>query len=248
MAMNTDAFIKGYLQPSIDGLDRQFTLPLPEEENFEKNAEFILQSHCPPTYSTNVIASYDNTASGVRLVEVYKSSQNMNSGAFVRLVGTMAVVKQGHPFLFLDAAVSNIDMRTGERAEPATRIAVHLPQADGQGRARLMQGLTRQAEQAGLDCGTMTIDALPPFWGPLWHVRRPGVDLDAIERVRGFAWDGYTEYCGASAGDAAFDYLPVQIQMIVKNSRAEQGQFQRMGLDVPAEVQAAFFSLLCTGI
>jgi hypothetical protein len=246
--MNDDTFIKNYLRPSLDGLDRQFTLPLPDEENFEKTAEFILQSHCPPTYSTNVIAGYENTDSGIRLVEVYKSSQNMNSGAFVRLVGTMALVKKGYPFLFLDAAVSNMNMQSGERAEPTTRIAVHMPQADESRRIALIQGLTRQAEQAGLAWGTMKIDALPPFWGPLWHVRRDTIDPEAIAQVRSFVWDGYSEYCSETACDEQFDYLPVQIQMIIKNSKAEQAQFQRMGLDVPAEVQAAFFSLLCTGI
>ena len=39
-------FIKNYLQPSHDGLDRQYTLPLPAE-GLEKTADFIVQSHCP---------------------------------------------------------------------------------------------------------------------------------------------------------------------------------------------------------
>ena len=37
----------------------------------------------------------------MRLVEVYKSSQNMESGKFVRLVGTMALVKKAIHSFFL---------------------------------------------------------------------------------------------------------------------------------------------------
>ncbi len=246
--MNNELFIKNYLHPCLDGLDRQFTMPLPDEESLEKNAEFILQSHCPPTYSTNVITRYESPADGLRLVEVYKSSQNIDSGKFVRLVGTMALVKKGYPFLFLDAAITNIDLQTGEAADVGTRIAVHMPQAEDIGRQALMDTLSRQAAEAGLNCGVSTIEALPSFWGPLWHVRMPGVAHDTIARLRFFTWNAYQAYCAATSPAENFDYNPVQVQMILKNSKAEHGQFLRMGLDVPVEVQAAFFSILCTGI
>ncbi len=107
----------------------------------------------------------------MRLVEVYKSSQNMESGKFVRLVGTMALRKKGYPFLFLDAAVTNINMQTGEVADLGTRTAIHMPQATESGRQALMASLSSQADEAKLPWGTVTIDALPSFWGPLWHVR-----------------------------------------------------------------------------
>jgi len=240
-------FLKNYLQPSLDGLDRQFTLPLPDEDHFDKTAEFIVQSHCPPTYSTNVIARFENREAGIRLVEVYKSSQNLDSGKYVRLVGTMALVKKGYPFLFLDAAVTNINLQTGEKADTATRIAIHMPQAEESNRQALMTELTRQAETAGLAWGTMKIDTLPPFWGPLWHVRKEGIDFEAIKEVRNYAWQAYGQYCSRTAAAENFDYLPVQQQMIITNSKAEHAQFQRMGLEVPVEVQAAFFSILCAG-
>ncbi len=242
--MDKEQFIEKYLQPSTDGLDRQFTLPLPDD-SLERTGEFIVQSHCSSTYSTNVITRYESPADAMRLVEVYKSSQNIKSGKFVRLVGTMALLKKGYPFLFLDAAVTNINMQTGEAADLETRVAIHMPQADESGRTALMETLSRQADGENLTSGTRKIDALPSFWGPLWHVRSDGLALDAIGQLRGFAWNAYGQYCGATAADEQFDYLPVQQQMVIKNAKAEYGQFQRMGLAVPVEVQAAFFSILC---
>lgn len=246
--MDNDLFLKSYLSPSSDALDRQFTLPLPDAEHFEKTADFIVQSHCPPTYSTNVIARFEHRVCGVRLVEVYKSSQNLASGKFVRLVGTMALVKKGLPFLFLDAAVTNIDMQTGEKIEPCTRIAVHMPQAADDARQALLRELSGQAESAGIACSLHAIAALPPFWGQLFSVHRQMIDCEAIALIRQYAWQAYAGFCSRTAPQAGFDYRPVQQQMILENSKAEQGQFQRMGLTVPVEVQAAFFSILCTGV
>ena len=242
--MDNELFIKDYVRPSAEGLNRQFTLPLPDN-TFEQTGEFIVQSHCQSTYSTNVIMRYERPTDGVRLVEVYKSSQNMDSGKFVRLVGTMALLKKGYPFLFLDAAVTNINMQTGEEVDLGTRIAIHMPQADTGARQALMDNLSGQAEAAKLPCGTVTIDALPPFWGPLWHVRSNGLALETIEKLRGFVWNAYLQYCGETAAVEDFDYMPVQQQMVIKNAKAEYGQFLGMGLDVPVEVQAAFFSVLC---
>jgi hypothetical protein len=45
-----------------------------------------------------------------------------------------------------------------------------------------------------------------------------------------------------------FDYKPMQDQMVYKNSAAEHGIFQKMGLQVATEAQAAFFSILVTGV
>lgn len=242
--MDNEQFVKNYVQSSTEGLNRQFTLPLPDND-LEKTGEFIVQSHCQSTYSTNVIMRYERPAGGIRLVEVYKSSQNMDSGKFVRLVGTMALLKKGYPFLFLDAAVSNINMQNGETADLGTRLAIHMPQAVESARQVLMDNLTAQAGAAALPCGTVTIDALPSFWGPLWCVRSDGLALETIEQVRGFAWNAYLQYCREKAPVDDFDYMPVQQQMVIKNAQAEYGQFKRMGLDVPVEVQAAFFSVLC---
>ena len=139
--MDNEQFIKNYVQPSTGGLNRDFTLPLPDS-TLEQTGEFIVQSHCQSTYSTNIITRYERPTDGIRLVEVYKSSQNMDSGKFVRLVGTMALLKKGYPFLFLDAAVTNINMQTGETADLGTRFAIHMPQAADSARQALMDNLT----------------------------------------------------------------------------------------------------------
>jgi hypothetical protein len=76
-------------------------------------------------------------------------------------------------------------------------------------------------------------------------VRSNGLALEVIKQVRGFAWNSYLQYCEQTAAAEDFDYMPVQQQMVIKNAKAEYSQFVRMGLDVPAEVQAAFFSVLC---
>jgi len=72
-----------------------------------------------------------------------------------------------------------------------------------------------------------------------------GLALEAIGLLRGFAWKAYHNYCEHTDVDENFDYIPVQQQMVLKNAQAEYAQFQRMGLSVPVEVQAAFFSVLC---
>ena len=107
----------------------------------------------------------------------------------------MALRKKGYPFLFLDAAVTNINMQTGDVAGLGTRTAIHMPQATESGKQALMASLSNRADEVKLPWGTVTIDALPSFWGPLWHVRLDGLALEAIGQLRGFAWKAYHSYC-----------------------------------------------------
>ena len=246
--MDEQAFLQDYLHPSTDGLDRRFTLPLPDSAGFVKTADFILQSSCPPTCSINVISRHENRAAETRVVEVYKNSRNAESGKFVRLAGTMAVVKKGYPLLILDAAVTNIDLQTRGGADTSTKIAVHMPQADEAGRRALLAEIAAEAERKGIASRVLAVASLPPFWGQLLSISRRGVDFDAIAALRGAAWRAYLGYCSRMPAAGDFDYRPVQLQMILKNAQAEHDQFLRMGLDVPAEAQAAFFSILCTGL
>ena len=246
--MDKDSFIENYLKPSADGLDRSFTLPLPDIGGLEKCGEFIVQGKLDGTFSTNIITKHESATESVRLVEVYKNTQEQAKGIFVRLVGTLSIVKKGYPFLFLDAAVLNVDLRTGQREELSTRVAIHLPQADKGKRNIFLDSLSQHADSVGLDCGTSEIGALPDFWGPIWHVKSEGVDLDLIGKVRGFAWSSYETFCGQTAEKTDFDYGPVQHQMVFKTSLTEHNQFKKMGLSVPAEAQAAFFSVLVTGV
>ncbi len=246
--MDAQAFTSSYIKPSEPFLNETFRLPLPAA-GFEHQADFIVQSRCGSTVSTNLIAKYGHTASGVRLVEVYKNSENSATGVFVRLLGTMALVKKGWPCLFLDAAVANVNPRSAAVEPLNTRTAVHMPGADDSARGRLFGMLTECCAAAGLEgSGTIDIAALPPFWGSLWFVRKEGFAPGMLALLRTAAWEFYAGHCLRTDADAGLDYTGVQQQMILKNSAAEYQSFLNMGLAVPVEAQAAFFSVLVTGI
>jgi hypothetical protein len=246
--MDVDKFLTNYLVPSESGLDKSFTMPLPPIPGLKEVGNFILQGNLEDTVSTNIVSHHRSEEEKVRLVEVYKRTQNQVNGVFVRLVGTISVVKKGYPALFLDAAVSNVDPRTAERVDLSTMVAIHVPQADPEKRSILTDSLTADAEAAGLECGTVEIPVLPDFWGPLWHVRTSGAALDTIKALRDSAWSAYQKYCEQVEPKADFDYKPMQDQMVYKNSAAEHGMFRKMGLQVATEAQAAFFSILVTGV
>ena len=246
--MDTTDFINGYLQPAQGDVNPAFRLPLPEISGLTQTSEFIVQSHAEDTWSTNYILRHDSSEANIRLVEVYKNTQNQVTGSFVRLVGTMALVRHGLPCLFLDAAVSNIDMQSGQQQAPETRVAIHVPQASDAGRGALLADLNAQAVRAGIACRQVEIPVLPPFWGPLWCAQEPGVALQWIASLRHVAWQAYQSLSAACTPQPDFDYRPVQIQMVLENSRAEHGQFNRMGLHVPIAVQAAFFSVLVSDV
>jgi len=246
--MNNDMFIKQYLKPSTDGLSRQFTHSLPEIPDLKKCGEFIVQSELEDTFSTNIILKHESAGTGVRLFEVYKSSENRIKGTFIRLVGTMSLVKRGYPFLFLDEVVSNINFRTGEQEDLTTRVVIHFPQAEGKGREMFLSRLSGQADAAGLAYSVGGIDSLPDFWGPLWRFSASGIHLDAMRTLRNFAWEAYSHFCSQTKEDPNFDYRPVQHQMVFANAQTEHLMFRKLGLSVPAEVQAAFFSVLVAGV
>jgi hypothetical protein len=245
--LDNELFIKKYLTPSADGLDKSFTLPLPGIPGLKPLGEFIVQGHLDETFSTNIIKKFESDA-GCRLVEVYKNTEDRGQGLFLRLVGTMSLVKKGYPFLFLDAAVANLNVRTAQREELSTRVAIHLPQAGSEQRQVFYETLNTAAEQAGVAYECRELEALPPFWGPLWSARGTGVDLEMIKTLRSIAWTAYDRLCAQTQQHPDFDYRPVQQQMVFKNSQAEHALFKKMGLSVPAEAQAAFFSVLVAGV
>ena len=110
--MNEKDFLKNYLWPSDDRLDRTFTHPLTDIEGLEKRGDFIVQCELEDTFSTNIVTKYESDILGVRLVEVYKNTQNKVTGVFLRIVGTMNLVKPGYPFLLLYAAISKVSPLT----------------------------------------------------------------------------------------------------------------------------------------
>ena len=246
--MENENFTNNYLKPSTSGLDPSFTLPLPDIPGLQKSGEFIVQGTLEQTVSTNIIAKYESETAGIRCIEVYKNTEEASEGRFIRLVGTMSLLKKGFPFLFLDAAVSNINFLTGQIEGITTRVAIHLPQADSDKRNFFFDTLSQQAERAGLTYTTREIESMPDFWGLLWSTQSEGIAFDIIKTLRGCAWTSYENYCSQADSNPEFDYRPVQHQMILKTSQAEHHFFKKMGLAVSAEAQAAFFSVLSADV
>jgi hypothetical protein len=127
--MKENNFIENYLEPSSDRFDRIFTHPLPQIEGLKKCGDFIIQCELDDTFSTNIVTKYENEISRVRLIEVYKCTQDKITGIFVRLMGTFSLVKDGYPRLSLDAGISNVSPFTTEKEDITTRVSLGLPQA-----------------------------------------------------------------------------------------------------------------------
>jgi len=246
--MNEKDFLENYLWPSGDRLDRTFTQPLPNIEGLKKCGDFIVQGEHEDTFSTNIMTKYVSDTSGVRLVEVYKNSQNKVTGVFVRLVGTISLVKAGYPFLLLDAVVSNVSMLTNEREDIATRVVIHLPQVDPEQRKMVFHSFSEQAKEGGISYSERQLDTVPDFWGPIWVAESKGVNLDMIRELREHAWSCYKGLMERTKEKTSFDYTPTQENMIFGTARREHLSFKRKGLSVPVEAQAAFFSVLVSGV
>ncbi len=110
--MNEKDFLEKYLWPSGDRLDRTFTHPVPNIEGLKKCGDFIVQCELEDTFSTNIMTKYESDLSGLTVKEVYKNTQNKVTGAFVRLVGTMNIVKNGYHRASLDAPITNVNLVT----------------------------------------------------------------------------------------------------------------------------------------
>ena len=246
--MENNNFLINYLKPSEDGLDRNFTLPLPDISGLKECGEYIVQGKLDNTCSTNIITKYVSESEGVRLIEVYKNTEDKEKGIFIRLVGTLSILKKGYPFLFLDAAISNVSPRSAEQEEDSTRVALHMPQAKAEERDIFFNLLSEKADTANITHNSSNIDALPDFWGPIWSAGRKGIEPDLIKQLRDIAWSSYKSFCDQTKPIENFDYQQVQNQMAFKNSKVEQHLFTKMGLSVTAEVQAAFFSVMVAGV
>jgi hypothetical protein len=246
--MNEKDFLENYLWPSENRLDRTFTHPLPDIEGLKKCGDFIVQGELEDTFSTNIMTKYESDTTGIRLIEVYKNSQNKVTGVFVRLVGPMSLVKPGYPFLLLDAAVANVNLFTGERQDIKTTVPIHLPQADPEQRLMLFNSLSKQAKEVGIACEERQSDAVPDFWGPIWRAESKGVNLEMIRQLRDYAWSAYKNLIEQTKEKTPFDYRPFQEHFIFNIARHENLSFKRMGLSVSVEAQAAFFSAQVSGI
>jgi len=247
--MNEKDFLENYLWPSDNRLDQTFTHPLPKIEGLRKCGDFIVQCEYEDTFSTNIMTKYESDILGVRLIEVYKNTQNKVTGVFVRLVGTMSLVKPGYPFLLLDAGVSNVKPLAEQREDITTRVLIHLPQVDPEQRKIFFDHLNAQAKEHGISYSEWEFDFVPDFWGgPIWVAESKGVDLDIIRQLRDYAWSFYRGVIEQTKEKVPFDYRPLQEHLIFNAARVEHLGFKRSGLSVPVEAQAAFFSALVSGI
>jgi hypothetical protein len=75
-----------------------------------------------------------------------------------------------------------------------------------------------------------------------------GVNLDMIRQLRDYLWNSYKRVIDQTKEKLPFDYRPWQEFMIFDVSKRENLMFKGMGLSVPVEAQAAFFSVLVSGV
>lgn len=241
--MNEKDFLERYLWPSEDKLDRTFTFPLPDGEGLKRCGDFIIQCQYEDTFSTNIITKYESD-SGIILKELYKNTQNKVTGVFVRLVGGLTMYKNGYPRVSLDAPMLNVDPATGERGEIISRMYITQPQADPEQRKIFFGNLSKLAEEAGIAYSEMKSEVSPDFWGPMWKAETGGVNFDLFGNLRNFAWSSYKLVIQETKEKIPFDYRPLQEHMVFAISAREHLMFKKMGLSVPVEAQAAFFSAM----
>jgi len=253
--MNEQNFLENYLWPSDDKLDRTFAHPLPNIGGLKKCGDFIVQCELEDTFSTNIITKYKSDISEVKLIDVHKNTQNKVTGVFTRLVGTMSLVKTGYPFLVLDAPVRNATVVTAEAERKditiediTTMVFILLPQADPEQRKLFFSRLSEQVKESGISYQERQSDILPDFYGPTLLVESKGIELDIIRKLRDYAWNSYKDVIEQTKEKALFDYRPFQEHMIFDTAQREHLSFGRRGLSVPVEAQAAFFSVMVSGI
>jgi hypothetical protein len=246
--MNEGDFLANYLWPSGDKLDRTYIHEPPDIKGLKRCVDYIIQGEYEDTFSTNIMVKYQSDTMGVKLVDVYKNSQNKVTGVFVRLVGTMSLVKPGYPYLVLDAVVSNVKLSTGEGRDIKTTVAIHLPQADTEQREIVYQCLIDEGEEVGISCQIMQSEAMPNFWGPVLVSQSNGADFNTIHKIREHAWSSYKHLIEEIEDTTPFDYTPFREHMIFNTSEREHLLFKKMGLSVPVEAQAAFFSVMVSEV
>jgi hypothetical protein len=61
-------------------------------------------------------------------------------------------------------------------------------------------------------------------------------------------WSAYKRLIDEAPPKTPFDYRPFQEHMVFDIAKREHLMFKKMGISVPTESQAAFFSVLVSGI
>lgn len=246
--MDEQDFLENYLKPSDHRLDKRFTHPLPPIPGLENKGEFIVQGKLGHTFSTNIVYKYESKNQNIRLVDVYKCSEHTQDGVFVRLVGTMSLVKSGFPFLFLDAAVTNVSPITCEREEITTRVVVHMPQATSAQREIVFDNLLDKADGDRVTHKKIDIPHMPDFWGPILLLESKALDFKLIEEMRDTVAHAYLTVIDKTEINQTIDYTEVKTHMLYTTAKNEGMLFEKLGLTVPVEAQSAFFSLMTAGV
>jgi hypothetical protein len=241
--MNEKEFPDNYLWPSERKLNATFIHPLPNIKGLKKCGDFIIQCELEETFIPTIITKYVSDTLGVKLVEVYRNTQRKDAEVFVRLVGTISLVKTGYPFLLLDTVVANANLLTGKREGITTRVLVNLPQADSEQRKMVFNSLNKQAREASISCEERQFDFAPDFQGPTWMSESKGIDLDMIRQLRDNAWSAYKYLIEQTKEKTPFDYQLLQKHMIF-NVRKEERLFKGIGVSVSVEANAALLSVL----
>ena len=155
----------------------------------------------------------------------------------------MNLVKHGYPRASIDAPIANVNSRTGERETITTRTYISLVMAEPEQREILFDHLGKQAKAAGISYVETIPETQPDFAGLRWMAESKGANLDMIRQLRDYLWNSYKLVIEQTKEKIPFDYRPGQEYMIFDVSRRENIMFKGMGLSVPVEAQAAFFSV-----
>jgi hypothetical protein len=119
-----------------------------------------------------------------------------------------------------------------------------MPQADPEQSRMFFGNLSEQAQKVGISYSEMVSDVSPDFWGPMWKAETGGINFNLFKNLRDFAWSSYKRVIEQTKVKIPFDYRPLQEYMVFGVSEREHHMFNRMGLSVPVEAQAAFFSAM----
>ncbi|MBW1916121.1 MAG: hypothetical protein JRI86_14510 [Deltaproteobacteria bacterium] len=137
---------------------------------------------------------------------------------------------------------------TGERQDITTRAHISLNLASDEQRTIFFDHLREQAKTAGISYTEIIPETQTDFAGLRWMAEVKGIDLDMIRQLRDYLWNSYKRVIDQTKEKLPFDYRPWQEFMIFDVSKRENIMFKGMGLSVPVEAQAAFFSVLVSGV
>jgi len=128
-------------------------------------------------------------------------------------------------------------------------VAIHLPQANPEQRKIFFNHLRDQAKEAGISYRDVDVqDRFPDFWGTVWLGESKVADFDMIRQLRDYTWNSYQRLIEQTKEKDSFDYKPTQEWLIFDQARIEHLGFKTRGFSVPVEAQAAFFSVMVSGV